>query len=313
MNTTAATDVGAVVLAGGLARRMGGDDKGLIPLAGRPMVAHVIAAIQPAVAALVINANRNHDRYAQYGVPIVKDAHADYPGPLAGLAAGIEALGTSLVFMCPCDSPFVSAALVNTLVDGIGDADVSAAHDGDRLQPVFAVVRSHCAQSLLAFLASGERVLMSTIDKLASCEDPFDHLLPVDEARQRLLDTLQPVAFEKMQQVPLADASGRVLAQAITAPFDVPPEANSAMDGYAIVADDIPTEGETRLRIVGTAWAGRPYGAAVARGEAVRIFTGAVMPAGADTVVIQEHVRADEQSVHIDSKVVSACLPRLAL
>jgi len=145
---------------------------------------------------------------------------------------------------------------------------------------------------------------MSTIDKLASCEDPFDHLLPVDEARQRLLDTLQPVAFEKMQQVPLADASGRVLAQAITAPFDVPPEANSAMDGYAIVADDIPTEGETRLRIVGTAWAGRPYGAAVARGEAVRIFTGAVMPAGADTVVIQEHVRADEQSVHIDSKVV---------
>lgn len=157
VNTTAATDVGAVVLAGGLARRMGGDDKGLIPLAGRPMVAHVIAAIQPAVAALVINANRNHDRYAQYGVPIVKDAHADYPGPLAGLAAGIEALGTSLVFMCPCDSPFVSAALVNTLVDGIGDADVSAAHDGDRLQPVFAVVRSHCAQSLLAFLASGER------------------------------------------------------------------------------------------------------------------------------------------------------------
>ncbi len=145
---------------------------------------------------------------------------------------------------------------------------------------------------------------MSTIDKLPSCEDPFDHLLPVDEARQRLLDTLQPVVTAAVESVPLTEACGRVLAIAVTAPFDVPPEANSAMDGYAISAGDIPDEGLARLRIAGTAWAGRPHVSQFVRGEAVRIFTGAVMPAGLDTVVIQEHVRADEHSVQIDNEVV---------
>lgn len=121
------------------------------------MVEHVIEAIRPAVGTLVINANRNHEHYAQYGLAVVRDAHADHPGPLAGLAAGIEALDTPLVFMCPCDSPFVTAALVGTLVEGLGDAAIAAPHDGDRLQPVFALVRRECAPSLLAFLAAGER------------------------------------------------------------------------------------------------------------------------------------------------------------
>ena len=155
--TPVSGDIGAVVLAGGLARRMGGEDKGLIQLAGKPMVAHVVEAISPAVDSIVINANRNAEHYAAFGVEVVADQHAGHPGPLAGLAAGISALDTSLVFMCPCDSPFVSSSLVHRLIDGLGKADVAAAHDGQRLQPVFALVRRDCAASLARFLASGER------------------------------------------------------------------------------------------------------------------------------------------------------------
>lgn len=155
--STGEEQLGAVVLAGGLARRMGGNDKGLITLAGRSMVQHVIDALRPAVSAMVINANRHAARYAEHGLPVVADTHADHQGPLAGLAAGCAALETNLVFMCPCDSPFVTVSLVERLRRGLGDADIAVAHDGERLQPVFAVVRRSRAESLDAFLASGER------------------------------------------------------------------------------------------------------------------------------------------------------------
>ena len=150
-------DIGAVVLAGGLARRMGGVDKALASFRGRPMVAHVVDAIGPRVAALVVNTNRPGSAYDALGVVTVGDAHAGHPGPLAGLAAGIDALGTPFVFMCPCDSPFVTGELVERLAAGIGGADVACAHDGERLQPVFALVRASAAGSLEAFLAAGER------------------------------------------------------------------------------------------------------------------------------------------------------------
>ncbi len=150
-------DIGAVVLAGGLARRMGGVDKALVPFRGRAMVEHVVYAVRPAVSALVVNTNRDPSAYAWLGVPTVADAHADHPGPLAGLAAGIAALGTPWVFMCPCDSPFVGVALVERLSAAIGEHDVACAHDGERLQPVFALVRASVADSLEAFLGSGGR------------------------------------------------------------------------------------------------------------------------------------------------------------
>jgi len=139
---------------------MGGRDKGLLPFDGRAMVEHVIEAIDPAVQRCVINANRHASEYAAFGVPVIADVHGGFPGPLAGLSAGIAALGTPTVFMCPCDSPFVTAALVRSLVDGLArnpDRAVACAHDGERLQPVFALVRRECTASLDAWLDSGQR------------------------------------------------------------------------------------------------------------------------------------------------------------
>ena len=99
--------------------------------------------------------------------------------------------------------------------------------------------------------------------------------------------------------LPVRSALGRILAADIVAPHDVPAHDNSAMDGYAIRFDSLATDGETRLQVVGTAYAGNAFSGLVGKGQAVRIMTGAVLPAGADTVVVQEVARLEDGAVII--------------
>ncbi|HYD31898.1 MAG TPA: gephyrin-like molybdotransferase Glp [Azospirillaceae bacterium] len=130
--------------------------------------------------------------------------------------------------------------------------------------------------------------------------DPFagsDRLMRVDEALNQLLARLEPVTAE--QSVPLTDALGRVLARGVAAPFDVPPHDNSAVDGYAVFFDDLSRDAETTLPVTGRVAAGRSLGRPGRRGEAVRIFTGAPMPEGFDTVMMQEDCRAEGDTVII--------------
>jgi molybdopterin molybdotransferase len=142
-----------------------------------------------------------------------------------------------------------------------------------------------------------------SIDKQPSCDDPAEpQLLPVAEARQRLDAGLQSVT--ESECVALRASLGRVLAEDVQSAIAVPSHTNSAMDGYAICAASIPASGEAALSVLGTSWAGQPFeGAVVGKGQAVRIFTGAVLPAGADTVVIQEHVATEDNGIRIDSAV----------
>lgn len=122
----------------------------------------------------------------------------------------------------------------------------------------------------------------------ASCQDDFDpESLGVAEARARIAERLRPVAGT--ETVALRDALGRVLAEEIRAPLDVPPGTNSAMDGYAVRGADLPAAGERSFRLLGHAYAGHPYTGPVGEGECVRIMTGALVPPDCDTVVIQEH------------------------
>jgi len=149
----------ALVLAGGRGRRMGGRDKGLVELRGRPLAAHVIDAIAPQVEAVLINANRNGDRYGAFGWPVVSDALTDYQGPLAGFAVGMAASTTPLLLTLPCDGPMVAPDLAERLagaLEGAG-ADIAVAHDGSRMQPVYALLRCALLPSLEAFLAAGDR------------------------------------------------------------------------------------------------------------------------------------------------------------
>jgi len=154
--------VGAVLLAGGLARRMNGEDKGLVLLAGQAMAAYALDTLLPLVSQCVINANRNTAAYEQLRpgrVPVIADSRAGHLGPLAGLSAALAYLDTDYVVMCPCDSPFIQAALLTDLIsEGIThDADIAVAHDGERLQPVFCMVNRRVQASLDAFLDEGER------------------------------------------------------------------------------------------------------------------------------------------------------------
>ena len=121
--------------------------------------------------------------------------------------------------------------------------------------------------------------------------------LPVAEARAAILDSLQPISG--WERVAVRGALGRVLAEDIIAPYNVPAHDNSAMDGYAVRAQDLSASGDTALAVVGTAFAGRPFSGVVGAGQAVRIMTGASIPQGADTIVVQEVVRRENEQVFV--------------
>src|SRR6185503_9863958 len=126
---------------------------------------------------------------------------------------------------------------------------------------------------------------MSTLEQVVSCLDGYDpDALRVDKAGAAIRACLVPVT--QTESVAVRDALGRVLAQEIVPQINVPGHDNSAMDGYAVRHSDL--KEETTLRQVGTAFAGKPFQGMVSAGECVRVMTGAVMPQGADTVVVQE-------------------------
>lgn len=155
-------DVTAIVLAGGRATRWGGRDKGLIEVAGRPMISHVLDALATQVDQIIISANRNLEEYRAFGVPVVTDATGDFLGPLAGIASGLRAASTDWVAIAPCDSPLLASSYIDRLAsarDARPETAVAVAHDGDRIQPAFALIRRELLDDLEAFLASGERKL----------------------------------------------------------------------------------------------------------------------------------------------------------
>lgn len=128
---------------------------------------------------------------------------------------------------------------------------------------------------------------------------PRSPLLSVAQALEYIRSSLVPV--QGFEQRALRDALGRILATEINSPIDVPPHANSAMDGYALRAADLPNDGETSLQLIGTALAGHPYNGTLGNGQCVRIMTGAKLPAGADTVVMQEDVRREGEMIFVGS------------
>ena len=134
-----------------------------------------------------------------------------------------------------------------------------------------------------------------------SCEDDYDAAsLTCDEALQQILGRVQSVS--ETETLPVREALGRVLARVLVSPIDVPSHRNSAMDGYAVRTEDLPTSDVRRLRVVGHAFAGKPYAGNVGHNEAVRIMTGAVVPAETNVVVMQEQVEVDGECIVIDNR-----------
>lgn len=135
-------------------------------------------------------------------------------------------------------------------------------------------------------------------------------LLPLADMERLIAERVQPVA--ETETVPLAAARGRILSGDIVASIDLPSFDNSAVDGYAVRGADIPKEGEARLRVYGRVMAGHSFSATVGGGEAVRVFTGAPMPAGADTVFMQEDVSVEGDTVTVPAGLKPGSNRRLA-
>jgi molybdopterin molybdotransferase len=131
-----------------------------------------------------------------------------------------------------------------------------------------------------------------------SCADDYDpNSLPVEKARELIARYLEPVTAR--ERIHVRSALGRILAEDVISPLNVPAHDNSAMDGYAVRFADLEAAGEVTLKVVGTAFAGAPFKGVLKSGECVRIMTGGVVPEGADTIVMQEHVKASGDRVVI--------------
>ncbi len=170
--------VGAI-LAGGLARRLGGGDKPLRLLGGRPLLAHVIDRLGPQVDRLILNANGDPARFAAFGLDVVPDGLADNPGPLAGILACLQAAGDAdWVVTVPGDAPFLPADLAARLIA----AGPAVAASGGRRHPVVGAWRPGQAGHLAALLAAGERRVgvfagdAAVVDWPADPIDPFTNL-----------------------------------------------------------------------------------------------------------------------------------------
>jgi molybdopterin-guanine dinucleotide biosynthesis protein A len=154
------TKVTGVILAGGLARRMGGRDKGLLVYHRRPLLAYAIDAMFPVVDELLISANRNLERYRQFGFPVLSDENAAFDGPLAGILAALRhTQGRGVLLAMPCDSPLVTSVHLRKLLLALqeSNAECCTAFDGERVHPVFLALHAGLADSLEAFLAGGQR------------------------------------------------------------------------------------------------------------------------------------------------------------
>jgi molybdopterin-guanine dinucleotide biosynthesis protein A len=180
-----------ILLAGGQGRRMGGVDKGLQLLRGRPMAQWVIERFAPQVDELLINANQNIEQYQLLGYRVIPDAIGGYAGPLAGLHRGLSEAAHPLAVTAPCDSPFLPPDLVAQLKAALdaNHAELAVARTGDQLHPVFSLCRTSVLPSLTAFLESGGRKIDAWYVQLKVAEVNFS-----DEAAFRNINTREELA-----------------------------------------------------------------------------------------------------------------------
>ena len=154
--------ISAVILAGGQAKRMGGVDKGLQPLQGKPLFQFIYDRLHSQVEHISVNANRNQAIYAVAGLPVFGDNIEGFQGPLSGILTALERSETDFVLFVPCDSPFFPDNLLEKLKSAVVFRGVSIAyvHDGEREHPTFCLMARSLKEKLAAYLASGERRML---------------------------------------------------------------------------------------------------------------------------------------------------------
>ena len=181
-------DITGVILAGGRGSRMGGVDKGLQNFNGMPLALGTLMRLQPQVAEVMINANRNLSAYEAFGVPVWPDVIGDYAGPLAGFLTALEHCETGWLATVPCDTPLFPHDLVERLAQAAHaqDAEIAMAsapeEDGElRAQPVFCLLRVDLLESLVRFTQGGGRKIDAWTAQHRTAIVPFNG--PSDDRR----------------------------------------------------------------------------------------------------------------------------------
>lgn len=167
--------ISAVILAGGQARRMGGSDKGLALLGGRPLIAWVLERIAPQVDEMLISANRNLDQYRQFGHPVLADDSPDFQGPLAGLRRAMAEAAHPLILCAPCDTPFLPRDLVERLIGALdkAGAEIAVPMVGSQAHRAIFLCRKSLLPGLGDFLDRGGRRVGEWQSQLKRVEVPF--------------------------------------------------------------------------------------------------------------------------------------------
>lgn len=160
-------DVAAVILAGGRGRRVGGGDKGLIELNGKPLIAHVIDNIAPQVESLVISANRNIDQYKSFSYPVITDRQEGFCGPLAGIDAAFAATDKPYLLCVPCDTPLLPTDLLSLLYSALqaSDRPMAIATDAQRQHPVINLMKRSVHEGIRNRLEHGDLKLMKWVEE----------------------------------------------------------------------------------------------------------------------------------------------------
>ncbi len=158
MKNISKNEITAVILAGGQASRMNGEDKGLIIFRELPLIAHVVNITKPKVAEILISANRNLEEYANFG-RVIRDDLEGFQGPLAGISKALKVCSTPYLLVFPCDSPLIDATLIDSLIEKMEatKADICVAHDGSIMHATFALMQTKLEKSLEEFLEEGGR------------------------------------------------------------------------------------------------------------------------------------------------------------
>ncbi len=168
-------NITTVILAGGAARRMGGEDKGLTTLNGRAMISYVIERVAPQSSALLINCNRSQSQYAEFGYPLLEDTLSGGLGPLAGMLSALQQCNSDYVLSVPCDTPLLPTDLMERMLKALeeADADACTVDDGKRLHPVVLLVKRSVLPQLQSYLASGGRKVHDWFYSVAHCSADF--------------------------------------------------------------------------------------------------------------------------------------------
>jgi molybdopterin-guanine dinucleotide biosynthesis protein A len=175
-NGTEDRRISGVILAGGKGRRMGSVDKGLQQFKGRRLIEWVIDRLQPQVVEILINSNKNKERYSEYGYRVISDLVPDYAGPLAGFHSALSTAANELVLTVPCDSPFMPEDLAERLSPALAAAsvDIAVARTGTQVHPVFCLLRRSLLPHLTRYLSQGGRKIDAWYADLNVVEVSFD-------------------------------------------------------------------------------------------------------------------------------------------